>query len=158
MLTKFDVFEGKYANRAGVRKAVPRRRASRSRRGSSREELLQVIRLGVAVAANARRKAQGKSASVISPSALEESGASTRCSISSARSTARAPNGGGSPSGSKRAAGRRSRTLAPRRTAHGNDLAKAMDYLLKHWPAFTRFLDDGRICLSNNTSRERFAV
>jgi transposase len=28
--------------------------------------------------------------------------------------------------------------------------AKAIDYLLKRWLAFTRFLDDGRICLSNN--------
>ena len=36
--------------------------------------------------------------------------------------------------------------------ARGNDLAKAMDYLLKRWPAFTRFLDDGRICLSNNAA------
>jgi hypothetical protein len=27
------------------------------------------------------------------------------------------------------------------------DIAKAMDYMLKRWPAFTRFLDDGRICL-----------
>jgi transposase len=34
----------------------------------------------------------------------------------------------------------------------GNDLAKAMDYMLKRWPAFTRFLDDGRICLSNNAA------
>jgi transposase len=33
-----------------------------------------------------------------------------------------------------------------------NDVAKAMDYLLKRWPAFTRFLDDGRICLSNNAA------
>jgi hypothetical protein len=30
------------------------------------------------------------------------------------------------------------------------DIAKAMDYMLKRWPAFTRVLDDGRICLSNN--------
>ena len=30
--------------------------------------------------------------------------------------------------------------------------AKAIDYLLKRWPAFTRFLDDGRICLSNNAA------
>ena len=29
------------------------------------------------------------------------------------------------------------------------EVAKAMDYMLKRWPAFTRFLDDGRICLSN---------
>ncbi|MGC2463419.1 MAG: IS66 family transposase, partial [Steroidobacteraceae bacterium] len=34
----------------------------------------------------------------------------------------------------------------------GNDLAKAMDYMLKRWTAFTRFLDDGRICLSNNAA------
>ena len=30
--------------------------------------------------------------------------------------------------------------------------AKAMDYMLKRWPAFTRFLDDGRICLTNNAA------
>ena len=29
-------------------------------------------------------------------------------------------------------------------------VAKAMDYMLKDWSAFTAFLDDGRICLSNN--------
>jgi hypothetical protein len=28
--------------------------------------------------------------------------------------------------------------------SRGNDLAKAMDYILKRWTAFTRFLDDGR--------------
>jgi len=33
-----------------------------------------------------------------------------------------------------------------------NDLAKAIDYSLKRWPAFTRFLDDGRLCLSNNAA------
>ena len=27
-----------------------------------------------------------------------------------------------------------------------------MDYLLKRWPTFTRFLEDGRICLSNNAA------
>ena len=32
------------------------------------------------------------------------------------------------------------------------DVAKAMDYMLKRWPAFTRFLDDGRICLTNNAA------
>jgi hypothetical protein len=32
------------------------------------------------------------------------------------------------------------------------DIAKAMDYMLKRWPAFTRFLGDGRICLSNNAA------
>jgi transposase len=33
-----------------------------------------------------------------------------------------------------------------------NDVAKAMDYMLKRWDAFTRFLDDGRICLTNNAA------
>jgi transposase len=32
------------------------------------------------------------------------------------------------------------------------DVAKAMDYMLKRWDAFTRFLDDGRICLTNNAA------
>jgi transposase len=38
------------------------------------------------------------------------------------------------------------------RLSRHNDLAKALDYALKRWPAFTRFLDDGRICLTNNTA------
>jgi len=33
-----------------------------------------------------------------------------------------------------------------------NDLAKAIDYMLKRWSAFTRFLEDGRICLTNNAA------
>jgi transposase len=33
-----------------------------------------------------------------------------------------------------------------------NDVAKAMEYMLKRRPSFTRFLDDGRICLSNNAA------
>jgi len=33
-----------------------------------------------------------------------------------------------------------------------NDVAKAMDYMLKRWAAFTRFLEDGRICLTNNAA------
>lgn len=34
-------------------------------------------------------------------------------------------------------------------------VAKAIDYLLSpnHWPAFTRFLEDGRICLTNNAAK-----
>ena len=33
-------------------------------------------------------------------------------------------------------------------------MAKAIDYLLapKHWPGFTRFLEDGRVCLTNNAA------
>jgi transposase len=38
------------------------------------------------------------------------------------------------------------------RLARGNDVARAIDYLLKRWTAFTRFLDDGRICISNNAA------
>jgi transposase len=33
-----------------------------------------------------------------------------------------------------------------------NPLAKAMDYSLKRWRAFTRFLEDGRTCRSNNAA------
>jgi hypothetical protein len=32
------------------------------------------------------------------------------------------------------------------------ETARAIDYMLKRWPAFTRFLDDGRICLTNNAA------
>jgi transposase len=32
------------------------------------------------------------------------------------------------------------------------DLAKAIDYMLKRWEAFSRFLEDGRICLTNNAA------
>ena len=32
------------------------------------------------------------------------------------------------------------------------DVAKSMDYMLKRWDAFSRFLDDGRICLTNNAA------
>ena len=31
-------------------------------------------------------------------------------------------------------------------------VAKAMDYMLRRWDRFARFLDDGRICLSNNAA------
>ena len=36
--------------------------------------------------------------------------------------------------------------------ARGHDLAKAIQYMLKRWPAFTLFLADGRVCLSNNAA------
>ena len=31
-------------------------------------------------------------------------------------------------------------------------VAKAMDYMLRRWDRFARFLDDGRICLTNNAA------
>ena len=39
-----------------------------------------------------------------------------------------------------------------RKLSSKSPLAKAMDYSLKRWAAFTRFLDDGRICMSNNAA------
>ena len=32
------------------------------------------------------------------------------------------------------------------------DVAKAIDYMLMRWDAFTCFLGDGRICLTNNAA------
>jgi transposase len=43
------------------------------------------------------------------------------------------------------------RTERARLSRHA-DTAKAMNYMLKRWAAFTRFLDDGRICLTNNAA------
>jgi transposase len=108
------------------------------------------------VAAAARRKAEGKTTSVISPLALE---AVRR--IDALFEIERAING---QSAEQRRAVRQElsaslvadlecwlREQRPK-LSRGNDLAKAMDYMLKRWPAFTRFLDDGRICLSNNAA------
>ena len=39
-----------------------------------------------------------------------------------------------------------------RKLSGGNDVAKAMDYMLKRWAVFARFLVDGRICLTNNAA------
>ena len=36
--------------------------------------------------------------------------------------------------------------------SRGHDLAKAIQYILKRRPAFTLFLDDGRVCMSNNAA------
>jgi hypothetical protein len=33
-----------------------------------------------------------------------------------------------------------------------SEVAKAMNYMLTRWDTFTRFLDDGRICLTNNAA------
>ena len=43
------------------------------------------------------------------------------------------------------------RTERARLSRH-NDVGRAMDYMLKRWTAFTRFLEDGRICLTNNAA------
>lgn len=36
--------------------------------------------------------------------------------------------------------------------SRNHDLAKAINYMLRRWGAFTRFLTDGRVCLSNNSA------
>ena len=108
------------------------------------------------IAANARRKAQGKTVGVISPLALE---AVRR--IDALFDIERSING----QSAERRRAVRQELSAPlvadleswlreqrAKLSRGNDLAKAMDYLLKRWLAFTRFLDDGRICLSNNAA------
>jgi transposase len=108
------------------------------------------------VEANARRKAQGRSASVISPLAVE---AVRR--IDALFDIERTING----QSAERRGQMRQELSAPLvadlerwlreerpKLSRGNDLAKAIDYMLKRWPAFTRFLDDGRICLSNNAA------
>ena len=39
-----------------------------------------------------------------------------------------------------------------RKMSRHAEVAKAIDYMLKRWPSFRRFLDDGRICLTNNAA------
>jgi transposase len=108
------------------------------------------------IEASARRKAQGKTPAVISPLAFE---AVRR--IDALFEIERAING---RSAEERQAVRQ-KLSAPlvadleawmreqrAKLSRGNDVAKAMDYMLKRWAAFTRFLDDGRICLSNNAA------
>jgi len=38
------------------------------------------------------------------------------------------------------------------RLSSKNETANAIDYALKRWTALTRFLDDGRLCMSNNAA------
>ena len=38
------------------------------------------------------------------------------------------------------------------RVSRHAEIAKTIDYMLKRWTAFTRYLEDGRICLSNNAA------
>jgi transposase len=41
---------------------------------------------------------------------------------------------------------------ARRKMSRHAEVAKAVDYMLKRWASFSRFLDDGRICLTNNAA------
>jgi transposase len=107
------------------------------------------------IAQAAQRKARGKTA-VVSPIALE---AVRR--IDALFDIERAINGLPAP---ERLALRQERS-APlatelevwmreqRAKLSRHDLvAKALDYMLTRWPAFTRFLGDGRICMTNNAA------
>ena len=108
------------------------------------------------ISASARRKAHGKAPAVISPMALE---AVQR--IDALFEIERAING----QGADQRQAVRLELSAPlladlqvwlveqrAKLSRGNDLAKAMYYMLKRWTAFTRFLDDGPICLTNNAA------
>ena len=105
---------------------------------------------------NARRKTQGKTSTVISPMALE-----TVRRIDALFEIERSINGLGADQRKTVRQDRSAPLVASLQTwmrqerarlSRHNDLAKAMDYILKRWDAFTRFLDDGRICLSNNAA------
>jgi transposase len=108
------------------------------------------------IEANARRKAQRRTSTVVSPIALE---AVRR--IDALFEIERSVNG---LPADRRLAVRRERG-APlvdaleawmreerRKLSRHSDVAVAMDYMLKRWEAFARFLDDGRICLTNNAA------
>lgn len=40
----------------------------------------------------------------------------------------------------------------PAKLSRNHDLAKASTDMLRRWPAFIRFLDDGRVCITNNAA------
>jgi len=61
----------------------------------------------------------------------------------------------GPAQGEERAASGRSPGLDEGRAGQAlgrNNVAKAMDYMLKRWAAFSRFLEEGRVCLTNNAA------
>lgn len=108
------------------------------------------------IEANARRKAAGKKDIPLSPIAME-----IVRRIDALFAIERSING---KSAAERLAVRQtsSRPLVDAletymreqlaRLSRGHDLAKAIQYMLKRWPAFTLFLEDGRVCLSNNAA------
>ena len=108
------------------------------------------------IEASARRKARGGTSGAISPTALE---AVQR--IDALFEIERSING---LPADRRLAVRR-KQAAPlvaaleawmreerRKLSRHSDVAGAMDYMLKRWDAFSRFLDDGHICLTNNAA------
>src|SRR5271163_1639828 len=105
---------------------------------------------------NARRRAVGKKAFVVSPIAVE-----IVRRIDALFDIERSING---QSAERRRQVRQElsaplvadleRWLLERRAelSRGHDLVRAMNYILKRWSAFTLFLEDGRVCLSNNAA------
>jgi transposase len=108
------------------------------------------------IVAGARRRAKGRALPVISPIALE---AVQRIDalFDIERGISRLP-------ADRRLAIRQDRS-APlvtgleawmrderRKLSRHSEIAGAMDYMLKRWASFTRFLEDGRICLTNNAA------
>src|ERR1700722_17287211 len=101
---------------------------------------------------NARRKAAGKKEIALSPIAIE-----VVRRIDALFAIERAING---KSAEERLAvrGAESRPLVEAlhpylgaevaKLSRGHDLAKAIKYMLKRWPGFTLFLDDGRVCIA----------
>jgi transposase len=108
------------------------------------------------IAESARRKAEGKNPLVISPLALE---AVRR--IDALFDIEREINGL-KPEERLDARQERSAPLVAdleawmrghrARMSRHADVAEAMDYVLKRWIGFTRFLEDGQICLTNNAA------
>jgi hypothetical protein len=106
--------------------------------------------------AAARRKAEGKKPVVVSPIALE-----VVRQIDALFAIERDVNG---QSPDKRRAVRQALSKPIVEALHAyliekrfefsktHDLYKAINYLLKRWPAFTLFLEDGRVCMSNNAA------
>ncbi|CAA6603878.1 conserved hypothetical protein [Rhodospirillaceae bacterium LM-1] len=108
------------------------------------------------LAAQAKRKSKGRKTAVISPLALEAVrridalfaieqeinglGADERLAVRQERS---APLVADLESWMRQERAKLSRHA---------DVANAMDYMLKRWDAFARFLNDGRICLTNNAA------
>jgi len=43
-------------------------------------------------------------------------------------------------------------TIQLAKLSRNHDLAKAINYMLRRWDAFTRFLEDGRVCITNNAA------
>ena len=108
------------------------------------------------LAENARRMAAGKTAIVLSPIAIEV------VRRIDALFDIERPINGKSPEERRIVRQELSRPLIDElhvymreqraKLSRGHDLAKAIDYILKRYAAFTLFLDDGRVCLSNNAA------